>query len=330
MPVTNYPDGINTSDLTVTGGINTVNLTVSDTADIANLTVSDLIISELSALELVATDVDKKLVSIPYSSNNVANNVAIRDSSGNCAFGNLTANTLSINAGANFALNVINTSNVNAQFNNTASDTIVRIRNLNNNFWDFRTMGDILNYRINDSSYMNVDTSGNIGLNNLSASQLLFLNSSKVISGSTPTNGYSPVWNSGNDDFDWVTPTNILVANRSGVSYTQLNTNYVVVGISSGRQYRLIDFLFSVDTAFTSTSTPNIIILDLVSQNVIATIPFSLLTTSHKLINLLTSGVNYNSNILFGNPYASIVFEQSGTQLFTAGSCSIKITYEII
>jgi hypothetical protein len=84
MPVSNFPNDINTVNLT------TVNLTVTGIADIANLGVGNITLPNLQISQLVGTNNVKDLVSIPYSSNNISNNVAIRDASGNCAFNDIT------------------------------------------------------------------------------------------------------------------------------------------------------------------------------------------------------------------------------------------------
>jgi len=80
MPSSNYPNNIRTTNITVTG-----------VANIANLDISNLEITDLEASELVATDADKKLVSIPYEIGNVPNSIVMRDSSGTATFNTIIA-----------------------------------------------------------------------------------------------------------------------------------------------------------------------------------------------------------------------------------------------
>lgn len=59
--------------------------------------INNVIVDTLDASKLVSTDINKKLVSVPYSESALAGTVVVRDSSGNINANNVTSSTNSIN-----------------------------------------------------------------------------------------------------------------------------------------------------------------------------------------------------------------------------------------
>jgi len=174
----------------------------------------------------------------------------------------------------------------------------------------------------------------NLTLNNQSAGQLLYTDANKAVSGSTIANNCTPIWNSSENDFDSIYPGNAFIKNVYNISYTQLNSGIVLVPTNPlGKSYRLFDIKLSVSIGFSATGgSPGMNILDLVTQEVVATIPYSQLNLSGTLVSLLSSGVTYDSANLFDNIYTTISLrtDYDGENSFTAGTLSIKIIYELV
>jgi hypothetical protein len=338
MPFTNFPDGISTS-----------NLIVTDTATIANLSISNLDIAGFSTGSVLFTGPDG-VISQDNSNlfwDNTNNRLGIgkntpqyhlhvqhssdtdgiiiqNNTGGSGSIANLYFSTYADSVGVtkpNVSVAAIDQGNFSADL----VSSLKQPGNISNLL--------VEKFRISYNT-ISIASGVNLALNNLIPGQLLYTNASKIVSGSTAVNSCSPVWNSSDNDFDWVFPGNTFIKNATGIPSSQINLNVVLVPTNTiGKSYRLVDFLLSVQIGFVGTGgSPGINIMDLVTEEIIATIPYSQLNLSGTLVNLLSTGVTYDNANLFSNAYTTIALRTAfdGSNSFTSGTCSMKIIYELV
>ncbi|QOR55479.1 MAG: hypothetical protein ULS35scaffold63_36 [Phage 33_17] len=371
---TNLSPAVQTIDLLVTGAATINNLNVTGTATIANLDISNLIIPDLQPSELVATDSSKKLVSIPYSSINTNNTVAIRDGAGNCAFNNLTISSATLpdftsgsipfvgaagsisqdnsnlywdntnnrlgvgrNAPA-YRVHIQHTLNTdgltlqnitgtsgsttNLYFSTYADSAGVTKPNANIAAIDQGNFSADLVYFLKQPSSssnplnerfrisydtISVASTVDLALNKASANQLLYTDSSKIVTGSTAMDNCVPSWDSGSQNFDWVQEPDVhaYFFRGSTISASEINSGYTLVDLSASGKRCLVNKLWLAGDS-SLAGTGNVAIIDENGSEYL-TVPFSAIASGGKTF----TPTDFNVNNYRNNSMSKIILRSS-------------------